>query len=110
LRIRSSIARAGTILWSECSCSSTPRRYRSRIEAMTGTELAAVGDLLREVVACVRENGSMLPDDEVLASLSVTRELMRLVTQIQVEAVAELQRRGTFTATATDPRPRSRRC
>jgi 5-methylcytosine-specific restriction protein A len=65
---------------------------------MTGTELAAVGDLLRGVVVGMRENGSAIPEDDVLASLSATRELIRLVTQIQVEAVAQLQRRGTFAA------------
>jgi hypothetical protein len=65
---------------------------------MTPTALAAAGDLISEVAERLRENGSGMSDEDVLAALAATRELSRLVTQIQVEAVAELQRRGTFAA------------
>src|ERR1044072_1032596 len=65
---------------------------------MAGTALADAGDLIREVAERLRENGSGMSDDDVLAALAATRELSRLVTQVQVEAVAELQRRGTFAA------------
>jgi hypothetical protein len=65
---------------------------------MTPTALADAGDLIREVAERLRENGSGMADDDILAALAATRELSRLVTQVQVEAVAELQRRGTFAA------------
>jgi 5-methylcytosine-specific restriction protein A len=65
---------------------------------MTPTALADAGDLILEVAERLRENGSGVADDDVLAALAATRELSRLVAQVQVEAVAELQRRGTFGA------------
>src|ERR1044072_3963145 len=65
---------------------------------MTRPALADAGDLIREAAEQLRENGSGMNDEDVLAALAATRELSRLVTQVQVEAVAELQRRGTFAA------------
>src|SRR6188768_3062457 len=73
---------------------------------MTPSALASAGDLIREVAERLRENGSGMSDTDVVATLAATRELSRLVTQVQVEAVGLLQRRGTFAA-AGHPRPDS---
>src|SRR6185312_14096320 len=72
---------------------------------MSPSELAAAGDLLSEVVVRLREERSG-DDSEVIASLAATRELAQLVAQIQVEAVAALQRSGAFAA-AGHRRPES---
>ncbi|WP_214405358.1 HNH endonuclease signature motif containing protein [Pseudonocardia lacus] len=73
---------------------------------MIPTELATAGDLLREVAARLRENGSGMDASEVIAALAATRELSRLVSQIQVETVAVLRRSGAFAA-AGHARPES---
>jgi hypothetical protein len=65
---------------------------------MTSTALAAAGDLILEVASQLRESGSGMPEADVIAALAETRRVTRLLTQVQVEAVAELQRRGTFAA------------
>jgi 5-methylcytosine-specific restriction protein A len=65
---------------------------------MTPTALASAGDLLSEVASRLREGGSGMTEADVVAALAATRELTRLVSRVQVEAVAELQRRGTFAA------------
>ncbi|MCO1659322.1 HNH endonuclease signature motif containing protein [Pseudonocardia humida] len=62
---------------------------------MTGTELAATADRIRAVAAGLRENGS---DQHALDALAATRELTRAISQVQVEAVAVLQRSGAFAA------------
>jgi 5-methylcytosine-specific restriction protein A len=65
---------------------------------MTPTALASAGDLILEVASRLREGGSGMSEADVVAALAATRELTRLVSRVQVEAVAELQRRGTFAA------------
>jgi hypothetical protein len=62
---------------------------------MTG--LRTAGDLLREAVASVRSGA--IPDDSALHdALAMSRELARLVSQVQVETVAALDRSGGFAA------------
>jgi 5-methylcytosine-specific restriction protein A len=63
---------------------------------MTPTALASAGDLILEVAARLHEGSSGMSEADVVAALAATRELTRLVSRVQVEAVAELQRRGTF--------------
>src|SRR3954467_7788196 len=64
---------------------------------MFTTGLRAAGDLLREAVASVRAGG--VPDDSALhEALELSRELARLVSQVQVETVAALDRSGGFAA------------
>src|ERR687894_138600 len=65
---------------------------------MTPTALADAGDLILEVASRLREGGSGMSEADVVAALAATRELTRLVSRVQVEAVAELQRRETFAA------------
>src|SRR3954469_13778391 len=65
---------------------------------MTPTALAAAGDLILEVASRLRQGGSEMTEGDVVAALAETRRVTRLLTQVQVEAVAELQRRGTFAA------------
>ncbi|MCO1659801.1 hypothetical protein [Pseudonocardia humida] len=62
---------------------------------MSPTELAATADRIRAVAAGLRENGS---DQDALDALAATRELTRAISQVQVEAVAVLQRSGAFAA------------
>src|SRR5690349_3072318 len=73
---------------------------------MVPAELVAAGDLLREVVARLREGGSGVSDQDAISSLAATRELSRLVSQVQVEIVAALRRSGAFAA-AGHRRPES---
>src|SRR5947199_6034845 len=64
---------------------------------MFTTGLGAARDLLREAVASVRSGG--VPDDsELHDALELSRELARLVSQVQVETVAALDRSGGFAA------------
>ncbi|MCO1656179.1 HNH endonuclease signature motif containing protein [Pseudonocardia humida] len=62
---------------------------------MIPTELAATADRILAVTVGLRENGS---DQDALDALAATRELTRAVSQLQVEAVAVLQRSGAFAA------------
>jgi hypothetical protein len=64
---------------------------------MFTTGLRAARDLLREALASVRAGA--VPDDSSLRdALELSRELARLVSQVQVEAVAALERSGAFAA------------
>jgi hypothetical protein len=64
---------------------------------MFTTDLRAACDFLREAVASVRTGG--FPDDSLLReALESSRELARLVSQVQVETVAALERSGAFAA------------
>src|SRR4051794_21598547 len=64
---------------------------------MFTTGLGAARDLLREAVASVRSGE--IPDDSALhGALKLSRELTRLVSQVQVETVAALDRSGGFAA------------
>src|SRR5688500_9803494 len=65
---------------------------------MTPTALASASDLILEAAAQLREGGFGMTEADVVGALAATRELTRLVSRVQVEAVAELQRRGTFAA------------
>jgi hypothetical protein len=65
---------------------------------MPTTALASATGLLVEAVASVRGHHSQLSGDELRAVLLATRELSRLVSQLQVETVAALDRSGEFTA------------
>jgi hypothetical protein len=65
---------------------------------MLPNALADAGDLLREVAAQLRENGTSITDSDIIASLAATRELAQLVSQVQVHAVALLKRSGAFAA------------
>src|SRR4051794_30253354 len=67
------------------------------IEGMLPTDLGAARDLLRKVVGSVR-GGAVLCDSELRDALELTRELARLVSQVQVETVAALDRSGAFAA------------
>ena len=58
---------------------------------MTPTALASAGDLILEVASRLREGGSGMTETDVVAALAATRELTRLVSRVQVEAVAELR-------------------
>jgi hypothetical protein len=72
---------------------------------MFTTGLRAARDLLREAVASVRAGA--MPDDSLLReALELSRELARLVSQVQVETVAALDRSGAF-ASAGYQRPDS---
>src|SRR6185312_13971882 len=62
---------------------------------MTPDPLADTADRIRAVAAALRSSGS---DQEALDALAATRELTRAVAQLQVEAVAVLQRSGAFAA------------
>src|SRR5687767_14737489 len=62
---------------------------------MSTDVLADAVSLLREAVSCIREGAS---DGELRAVLVESRELTRLVGQLQVEAVAGLVRSGAFAA------------
>src|SRR5690242_17657535 len=62
---------------------------------MTPTTLADTADRIRAVAAALRSGGS---DQDALDALAATRELTRAVAQLQVEAVAVLQRSGAFAA------------
>lgn len=59
--------------------------------------LAIAEASLREAVRGVRENGSSASGDELGAVLEATRSLDRWVAQLQVEAVAAMERSGVFT-------------
>src|SRR4051794_39160629 len=64
---------------------------------MFTTGLRTARDLLREAVASVR--AGEVPDDSALRdALELSRELTRLVSQVQVETVAALERSGGFAA------------
>ena len=76
---------------------------------MTPTALADAGDLILEVASRLRENGSGMTEANIVAVLAETRRVTRLLSQ--VEAVAELQRRGTFAAKGYGgPSPPWRNC
>src|ERR1041384_6916862 len=62
---------------------------------MTSPTLADTADRIRAVAAGLRSSGS---DQDALNALAATRELTRAVAQLQVEAVAVLQRSGAFAA------------
>src|SRR5690349_21558457 len=62
---------------------------------MTPTTLADTADRIRAVAAGLRSSGS---DQEALDALAASRELARALSQLQVEAVAVLQRSGAFAA------------
>src|ERR1044072_2633164 len=62
---------------------------------MTPTTLADTANRIRAVAAALRSSGS---GQEALDALAATRELTRAVAQLQVEAVAVLQRSGAFAA------------
>src|SRR3954451_17700265 len=67
------------------------------IGGMLPTDLGAARDLLRKAVSEVR-GGEVLSDSELRDALELTRELARLVSQVQVETVAALDRSGAFAA------------
>src|SRR3954447_14043656 len=67
------------------------------IGGMLPTDLDAARDLLRKAVGSVR-SGGVLSDSELRDALELTRELARLVSQVQVETVAALDRSGAFAA------------
>src|SRR4051812_14744809 len=64
---------------------------------MLPTDLGAARDLLQKAVDAVRDGG-VLGDSELRDALGLTRELTRLVSQVQVETVAALDRSGAFAA------------
>src|SRR3954449_11423446 len=64
---------------------------------MLPTDLDAARDLLQKAVDAVRDGG-VLGDSELRDALALTRELTRLVSQVQVETVAALDRSGAFAA------------
>src|SRR3954447_22046888 len=64
---------------------------------MLPTDLGAARDLLQKAVGSVR-SGGFLSDSELRDALELTRELARLVSQVQVETVAALDRSGAFAA------------
>src|SRR4051794_9700291 len=64
---------------------------------MLPTDLGAARDLLRKAVGSVR-SGGIPSDSELRDALELTRELARLVSQVQVETVAALDRSGAFAA------------
>src|SRR4051812_33080880 len=64
---------------------------------MLPTDLRAARDLLQKAVDAVR-SGEALGDSELRDALALTRELTRLVSQVQVETVAALDRSGAFAA------------
>src|SRR4051794_3323001 len=64
---------------------------------MLPTDLGAARDLLQKAVDAVRD-GEVLGDSELRDALGLTRELARLVSQVQVETVAALDRSGAFAA------------
>src|SRR3954471_23413430 len=64
---------------------------------MLPTDLGAARDLLQKAVSSVR-SGAVLSDSELRDALELTRELARLVSQVQVETVAALDRSGAFAA------------
>jgi 5-methylcytosine-specific restriction protein A len=65
---------------------------------MPTTALATATGLLTEAVASVRGHQSQLSGDELQTMLIATRELSRLVSQLQVETIAALERSGGFAA------------
>src|SRR3954447_6112861 len=64
---------------------------------MLPTDLDAARDLLRKAVGSVR-SGGVLSDSLLRDALELSRELARLVSQVQVETVAALDRPGGFAA------------
>jgi hypothetical protein len=71
--------------------------HSSIIGGVLPTDLDAARDLLRKAVSGVR-GGGVLSDSELRDALELTRELTRLVSQVQVETVAALDRSGAFAA------------
>src|SRR3954449_6206236 len=67
------------------------------IGGMLPTNLGAARDLLQKAVDSVR-GGGVASDSELRDALELTRELARLVSQVQVETVAALDRSGAFAA------------
>jgi hypothetical protein len=65
---------------------------------VSSTALATATGLLTEAVAGVRGHHSRLSGDELREMLFATRELSRLVSQLQVETIAALDRGGEFAA------------
>jgi hypothetical protein len=63
---------------------------------MLPTDPAAARDLLQKAVDS--RNGGVACDSELRDALELTRELARLVSQVQVETVAALDRSGAFAA------------
>src|SRR3712207_6769508 len=63
---------------------------------MSENPLTHAGSLIAEVLDSVRDGRSGLKDRDIVDVLSATRELTRLVSRLQVEAVAALQRRDAF--------------
>jgi Domain of unknown function (DUF222)/HNH endonuclease len=61
---------------------------------MSTTALATATSLLAEAVAGVRGNSSAISGDELRDMLIASRELSRLVSQLQVETIAALERSG----------------
>jgi hypothetical protein len=60
------------------------------------SELPAALGLLEKTLAGVREFGTMASGSELVSVLAATRALERAVSQLQVEAVAALERNGVF--------------
>src|SRR6187549_539165 len=71
---------------------------------MSTDVLADAVSLQCEAVSRIREGAS---DDELRVALAESRELTRLVGQLQVEAVAGLLRSGAFAAAGYRRRPES---
>src|ERR1700712_3843904 len=65
---------------------------------MSTSTLAEATSLLAEAVAGVRGNNSTISGDELLDMLTASRELARLVSQLQVETIAALERSGELAA------------
>src|ERR1700710_2328257 len=61
---------------------------------MSTSTLATATSLLAEAVAGVRGNSSSISGDELRDMLIASRELARLVSQLQVETIAALERSG----------------
>jgi hypothetical protein len=64
---------------------------------MLPTDLGTARDLLQKAANAMRD-GEVHSDSELRDALELTRELARLVSQVQVETVAALDRSGAFAA------------